>query len=536
MARSSANFVVLLLAATAITTECKRVVEGKESGQHDEQPPHSDPYHDAEKACHYADSVGFQVGDKVRMYKPGSHMHNSIATVACPGSTEGSSGEVCLADASEKATGCFNPDALRKMNSFTLALVRILSRAKQFAQANQAKASEAWPVVQQKLATYARITLDKALALAMHFLTAVNICDADVRQKVGHAFASIESGISIIAGAVTEIWPSEMINGRLKPAVQSVITVAAKTAKAAVTKLGAMLVKNAKTVSRDAAREVHRLNGALYKNVNELIKGALEENPTISKVVEGAKSFVEKVQEFNAKFKELLSSPEQWPDEWRIDRAWIAASTAAMNGLERAGGILVSAAAARWSEVKAALQDILSQINSGIKELGGQAIEAVNLCNPEVQERLAGAFALVEGRVGQLATAITEHWPAVQERLTDLTEDMSQRLSALATYPGAEAAVASTQKKVAQLKELLSQTSTNAQSKAKALADEIVASISALIAKFTNGEAGDLEDSEEIAEEEDDEESNRETIAEEDDEETNAEEDDAAEELVSHPL
>jgi hypothetical protein len=462
--------VLLLVAAATIVAESKRVVGNPDALEAEDN------------ACSYDDAIGFEAGDKVRLQEPNTTGHNSIAVVACPGDCP--SGRVRLAEEEDAAgvaahEGCFEPSDLRKTSHLCLALGEVLSRVKQFA-GNTAK--RAAGVFLQALGSFASATLHRLVALSKRFLAALNICDKDVQKTVQGAFSAIRSHLSTMAGVAASAAQAHLL---------PVLTLAAKTAKAGLSKVGALLVDAAKKKSDAEALKVKQIIDDLFQHIKELVAGALEKHPKISKVVGSIHSFFEQVSKLSSRVEELSRGWKLWLPLRAIARSALAA-------VEAGGGRLMAAASAQQPAVRAALHGLISASAAKVGELGLKAFQSVNLCIPEKRQQAEEAFSEVTGRVDKLAVAITKRLPAVEERVSELAEEMTQRLSEISEQISLRLPLArqEIEEEIQRIKEKLQGLHKDGTTSAQHLAEHIQADISALMDKIVaTGEEAEQQNS-----------------------------------------
>lgn len=435
------------------------------------------------EGCAYPDSTGVKVNDMVRIYKPESAMHNVMSFVGCPEGAEGGAGFVCLAD----SKGCFPPEDLRPVSDVDVALVNLHSRVKDFAGAVSEKAGEHWPMVQEKLAVFAHITRERMGVVGGHFMTAVNytFCEPHVRKQVKATFATIQSIIVAIADSSVKRWPT------IRPKLASIAKVTAESSQA---------------IGRELANVTNEAVSALYEDVSASVSNItssyLDEHPKIAPVLEGTGTFISAVGGLT---QELALIAVDTYNHENVQEA--------LAGMQAGAGQLIADGAKKWPAVRRALGKAVNAGAQQVEELGLQAVETVNACNPEKRGEVQAAFASVEARVRDMASASTEHWPAVESGVSDLVESMSAKVDLLSRKvkdalqrKEVQDAIAVMREHVTELQGLTAQDEKSklrqavAQAKARALARNIEQKVRLLFQTFTKGESTAVIDHDDIAE------------------------------------
>lgn len=470
------NMIPRLLFALVPLHECARINRGSTARADTQNATLADD-------CAYPESLGFEVGDKVRIYKPAAGFHNYISMVGCPEHTPGTEGRLCLVE-----KGCFLPDNLRHLSSMDIVLVNLQTRTSQFALGCAEKVAEYWPTVQESLAVFARITLEQLGVVGATCLAAVNPCDPEVRRTVAATLATIQSHITWMADAAVKRWPY------VRPKLVSV----ARMTAAGLASLGRLLGKAATSAAEKL--EVEEVLRDVSASVASLVSGALDQHPKVASVAASIGEYANRIGELSAKAAILPV------DAYRDERVQ---ATLAM--VQAGAGQLMAAAAARWPDVRRALGKAAALGASAIQALGLRAFEAVNLCNPEKRAQAQAAFEIVQSRVQDLASAVAEHWPTVKRGLMDLVESMSatahmlsEKLAVLVQDAWKRKEVqnilADIQAKVAQVQAMVAEKTSATQAKAQALAELIKEKVQTLVQEVTHGESTNVADDEDIAE------------------------------------
>jgi len=435
------------------------------------------------EGCAYPDSAGFKVNDMVRVYKPESAMHNAMSLVGCPEAGQAFAGLVCLAD----AKGCFPPGDLRPVSEVDAALVNLHSRVRDFAGAVAEKAGDHWPMVQEKLAVFAHITRERMGVVGGHFMTAVNFtfCEPRVRTQVKATFATIHSIIVAIADSSVKRWPT------IRPKLASIAQVTAESSQA---------------IGRELANVTNEAVAALYEDVSASVSNItssyLDEHPKIAPVLEGTGTFISAVGGLT---RELALLAVDTYNHENVQEA--------LAGMQAGAGQLMADGAKKWPAVRRALGRAVKAGAEQVEELGLQAVETVNVCNPEKRGEVQAAFASVEARVKELASASTEHWPAVESGVSDLVESMSAKVDVLSRglkdalqRQEVQDVIAAMREHVTELQGLTAQDEKSklrqavAQAKARALARNIEQKVRLLFQTITKGESTAVIDHDDIAE------------------------------------
>lgn len=352
------------------------------------------------EGCAYAEEAAFQVGDKVLVTRPGASIHNTVHSVSCPGSTEGTAELVCL-DNGE----CLASEDLQELEDVPELQRSLAGIQSHIGQLGEALASR-WPSVQANIIDFAESTREKAMVAGAQALAAVNMCDEEKRADVAAAVAGMQSSIAQVAAAAAEKWPA--VKGGL-----------GQFGTATAGQFEVLSAKLKDAVKDTAEREAVRATvSSMQARFDELRRAAIDDNPPVKSMVKGLSSFSEAAAAVTVKI--LVSVNDTYH---RKETQAILAT------IQSGAGQLAAAAADKWPSVKKALGSYAVASRDKIAELGSKALTAVNLCNPEKRQQLQDAFAAVSFRAGQLASAVAERWPAVKEGLSEFADAISTRLS-----------------------------------------------------------------------------------------------------------
>jgi len=436
--------------------------------------PHGAGLLEPTEGCEYPEGMGYQVGDKVRIYKPSAKINNVVTDVVCPESGHDTAARVCVSWG-----GCWPQKKLRKMSPLALALNALKTRAADVGRS----ASHA---VQQKLSAFAGGTRVKVMELSGRALIAVNVCDPEVRAQVQLAFAALRARVNAVAYAAAQ----------RTPAANRTLTQIAQATKNQILALGAVVGNAATNVIQ--REEVQALVSKVASRFDELKASFIEDHPKLVDTLSAIRDFFDKVGELSNKAVVLVK------DAYQAQR-----TQEAIASIQSGAGKLLSAAAAKWPPVRVAIREFASDSGAEVAELGRRAFEAVNLCNPEVREavkeQLQAALASIQSRVGRFATAVVAQVPVVEESLGELADSMSAKVRVVYEHisthmtPFVHAAIAAIRELVAKLKEVVShKTTAEMEGKARELAEGIQEKVAELTLYMTDGETSHFDDSEEV--------------------------------------
>lgn len=356
------------------------------------------------------------------------------------------------------------------MNGFDIALQGLKRRA-------HVVKTTYGPVVKEKISVFATITQEKAAEVGQQFLAAVNVCDPEVRAQIHETFTAIRSRIGSMADAAIEA----------EPEAREKLEVFAEATKTKLAALGAMMSEAATSVAE--SEKVQAMVASMSTRVEELKAASLDSvPPKAEKLMATMSDLSDKVAELSKRSMALAK------DAYQAER-----TQAVLASIQAGAGKLAAAAAAKWPDVRSALEEFASASATKIADLSGKAIEAVNLCNPEKRQQVQAAFLAVQSRVSQLATAVAERWPEVQESLQDFAESMSEKFAMISEQVAdrvqdlrqreeVQAMIATIQDQVAELNAIVSDKTAAMQEKAQELASSIEENIKKLVPQVFEAE------------------------------------------------
>jgi len=457
---------VLLLCALTCPSQCSRSATEASVASEDDNGCEDE----------YKEDLLFDVGDKVQFLDGAAP--KAINFVGCPEDD----GKVCIVDSADNALGCFPPDKLHRLSKMDQAFIVIDGQSRRLATAAKDKGSAGAAAATASVAAYARTTLDKSADWAAFALAKVNICDPAVQQTVRDAAIAIKHSIVFVANTAVEYWPT--VEEKL---VKPMLDKTWYGIKVSTTALKRSLKKgfNKGYKELEVDQKIKDLNAQLRTIWLETKK----RHGKVETVIESVDAFSKKVV--------MISSmiAEKSVDVYESEKV-----QAALASLNAQAGKLIAAAAAKSPDVKGAMAKMAEAAGQQIKDLSDQAFEAVNLCSPEVQQKIRDAFVVVQRRAGELGSAVAKHLPVVQEFLSDLAENMASALALLKEKvangiqnvkerQSVQDAIAIIERKTAELKDKLS----NRPASARELAEGIQKAVSSLAKRVSDYEAPDVE-------------------------------------------
>lgn len=450
--------------------------------------------------CAYDESVGFQVGDIVRIYKPSSRLHNQVHVVGCPGKTKGTANRVCFSDGGS----CYSPENLRRMTDLDLGLVSIQNRAEQFAKTCMQHLWDSplgpyWPEVEEKLVFFAAITRDKAEALGQNIVAfAEKACHPEVQAQLKKVFAQMQASIVWMASTGAERWADVREAAKANwPALEETAHSVAETTASLLVALGKKLEELAKTTAeREDVRELFSRAAVLFDEWTTMILGE-SKVPRSQQMLAAIVPLSDSIQKI---YRETVMHPLLKED---------------LRSVQAGIGWLSSAAAGWFAEWQPAIANFTAEVVAPrVAKLGSQALEAMDLCDPEKRLELRVALAEVDSRVKQIATALVEQAPSMVDGLIGLASSMVDRLAVM--MPGfieelrnaeldpdikeiLEDGFELIQRKVGELKELVMEKSPEMMNTARELAEHIKSEVGKLLSKTNDGDKFELDDKEALA-------------------------------------
>jgi hypothetical protein len=449
--------------------------------------------------CVYNESIGFSVGDTALVIDPGSTIHNSMHEVVCP---EGE-GLVALNE-----QGSFLPDQLRLLSVWEVVLIAARNRAVDIGIAAQGqfgkvkdKFNEHKPAVQETILQYGAITREKTAEISQRALVAVNVCDpevrAEAREQVMAGFAAIESRTQALADVAAERMPAqrEKMSKMWAATASKIAAFGAKWEESATSIAEKEEVRDLMSNLSSRFKEMQVAVVGRVNGLKDKASGAIADNENITKAIVA----------FQDRFDELSIIVRNQTDVKREQAQAVLAT------IQSGTGKLLSEAASRSEPVKKAIGDFTAASATQIAEYSRMAFDAVNLCNPEKRQQLGAAFAVVQYRVGELATAVKERWPGVKENVAEIAMSLGAKITTLKIYTDAyiknvtqredvQAVLAGTSQKYAELREALASQTATIGAKAVVLSVALKEQINELISKSTGEDASSITDEEGISE------------------------------------
>lgn len=301
-----------------------------------------------------------------------------------------------------------------KLDHFKAGLSTLQELVGQLARQAVIAAEGKMPDVVRTVSEYAHSVHDIASGFGEKIAAELNMCDAQKRQQVQRAaagaIASYRAAVRQLADTAVDNWPAVKDNSEAFINQSFLKVVAVRKA-----------LKKATMDSPQLTEATYKLRVAFNRLRDQL---ASRTPPVMEAFLSKLQNFSDEAADFAKKVAEFGVAT--------YDRHEIQAALAAV---QETAGQLASMAMEKWPHVKEAFLKTLSKfatiMEAKVRQYGEELLDKVNVCKPEVRQKMKDAMSHLQERVLTLKDAVVKRLPTVKESLVSFAEAITEKAQTL---------------------------------------------------------------------------------------------------------